>query len=135
MSHNESHDVNTSEQIMNITDIVMRRCSATRGVDLPANTDLHIQLGLQPYEGNNNTVSVTLTITSSPDQDKTDEQNDILILVEYLLVTDEQIVDIPDELAHRLVDTAWPYLKTTLDTMIGMARLPILPMPLLPPNH
>jgi len=102
---------------------------------MPANADLHIQLGLQPYEGTDNTVSVTLTITSSPDPDKTDDPNDISLMVEYLLVTDQHIMDIPDNLAHHLVNTAWPYLKTTLDTIVGMARMPLLPMPLLPPSH
>ena len=133
MSPHESSDVHTSEQVTNITAIVMRQCSATRGIEMPAKTDLHMQVGLQPYESDNKAVSVTLTITSS-DQSETDNPNNFSVVIEYLLCTDEEIVNIPEDLAHSLVSIAWPYLRTTLDTLVGMTRMPVLPVPLFPPN-
>jgi len=125
----------SAEQSLHITNVVMHRCSSTRGVDIPPGMSLQIQLGLQPDESNDKAVSVTLTITSS-DQDDTDNPSpdDISIVVEYLLITEEQIGDIPKDLAHRLIQIAWPYLRTTLNTIAGMASIPVLPVPLFPPG-
>ena len=133
MSPKESSDVHTSEQVMNITTIVMRQCSVARGINIPSHTDLRMQISLQPYESDNKAVSVTLTIKSS-DQGETDNLDSLSVIIEYLLCTDEEIVDIPEDLAHGLVSMAWPYLRTTLDTLVGMTRMPVLPVPLFPPN-
>ena len=79
-------------------------------------------------------VSVSLDVTVSEGDAGPDAADVMTASVVYTFVISETLDTLPDALVTGLVQFAWPYLRSALDSITGLAHLQPLPIPMAPPR-
>ena len=119
-----------------IVDIMMKKCdvSRERTTAVGSAQKFTIQAGLS--ESPSDEIIVTLGVSVTPQAEPANgvEPDPVYeATAECILVLSEPQSELPDDLVHVAVSLAWPYLRSAIDAVTSVVRLPPVAMPSAPP--
>jgi len=123
-----SEDTRTT---VNVLDGFISRCSIDRGRQPPVNATIALSLSVKLLDAPSNSLEATLTAVVTPSETAGDAVN---ASVSFVLTLAEVLTELPNDLARAILQLAWPYLRSALDIIAGLARVPSLALPIAPPN-
>jgi len=115
---------------MNILDGFISRCSIDRVSQLPTDATVTLNLSARLLDAPSNKTEVTLTVMVTP---RDAAEGTVNASVSFVFTLAEVLIVLPGTLVGPLLQMAWPYLRSALDTIGGLARVPSLALPLAPP--
>jgi len=122
---------------VSIVDIIVESCALSRDRCLPARTvsnSFELTFSHTPSHPDQVRISLKATTSAVSTTDGTPGPSPATeATVACLLVASEPMQNVPDALRNQLLRLAWPYLRSTLDTLTGLSRTPPFPLPIAAP--
>jgi len=119
-----------------IVDAFLNECSITREQKISGDVTQAFTMQITLLDPPSEVISVELRVTVAPVGAAPDMASNpwIRASATYLFVVDKTVDVLPSEWTLPLLQVAWPYLRSALDTAAGQARVPAFALPVAPPS-
>jgi len=127
---------NQQQVTVSVLDGYLDDCSITRQGNTPQLATLNVALEVETVDPPGSKVAVRMraTMESAATGTATGASSSVVASVRFVFVLDHVMDRLQPEVVMFLSQLAWPYLRSALDSMTGLLRVPSFALPLVPPQ-
>jgi len=130
MSENSSPPIG----VIGIADAFLKSCSISRHARLPGpSVTQTLAVECHPNDSPVTDITITLSATASAGEGPEPGPAEVEASAAVMLVLAEPVDEFTDALVVGAMQFAWPYLRSAIDSVTGVARVPVFAVPLAPP--